>query len=54
MIQQMYLILGNLLNIQKLFIGCMTYFTSGDFVHFKDSEEEPKIRHKVLILNQEP
>ena len=31
----------------------MPDFTSGNYVYFKDNEEEPKIHHKVFMLNQE-
>ena len=31
----------------------MSDFTSGDYLYFKDNEEEPKRHHKVFILNQE-
>ena len=54
MIKQMYLILMNSLGIQKLLHGNYSGFASGNYVYFKDNEEEPKGRHKVFILGQEP
>ena len=31
-----------------------TVFNYGNFVYLKDNKEEPKIHHKIFILNQEP
>ena len=31
----------------------MPYFTSGDYVYFKDNEQVPKSHHKVFVFNHE-
>ena len=30
----------------------MSDYTSGDYVYFRDNLEEPKLHHKVFILDQ--
>ena len=40
--------------ILKMLYWINSRFDSGDYVYFNYNEEEPKIHHKVFILNQEP